>query len=158
MILRRPPRLALLVGLAAMAGAPGCGSGPAKGDVAGTIKLRGRAPQIEGLHVSFMDAEGVQVSAPIALDGTYAVSGVPAGEVRVCFVYISPEFAGPHQNPARSGPRLAKPGARVDSPIRPTSKSLSVNPIPEPLRDFGTSRLTLKVEPDRPNVFNYDLP
>jgi hypothetical protein len=151
------PRLVpLAFGLGLLAALSGCGGG-GKTDVSGTIKLRGQSPKIEGLQISFMDSEGAQVSAPIAEDGAYKASGVSAGEVKVCFIYVPPEVAGQEQ--PKSGPRLMKPGQKGGPPPKPAAGKPAIkNPIPEPLRDFGTSQLAFTVEAGKPNVFDYDLP
>ena len=78
------PRSVRLVPLVLLVALAGCGGGAAKGDVSGTIKLRGQAPKFTGLQVIFLSPDGTQVAAPVGEDGTYRAE-VPSGEVKVCF-------------------------------------------------------------------------
>jgi hypothetical protein len=150
-----------LPGLAALAlalGASGCGEG-AKTEVGGTIKLNGQPPKFTGLEVVFVHPNGTQVAAPVREDGTYKAEGVPAGEVMVCFAYITPDAAQQGAEfKASGGRKLTKPGeAEAPKPKPRGTPGPKTSPIPEPLRDTSTSKLTLKVEAGKPNTFDYDI-
>lgn len=152
-----------LVGVCLLVGLSGCGGGAgATADVSGTIKLRGQPPKFVGLQVVFVHPDGTQVAAPVNEDGTYTAAGVPSGEVKVCFAYISPEAAQQGAEfKASGGGRLKKPEGekKSDQPVAkvPGTKGPAVSPIPEPLSDTSTSRLTFKVESGKSNTFDYDI-
>lgn len=147
----------LAVLLAALAG---CGGSSAKTDVTGTIKLKGQPPKFTGLQVIFLHPDGTQVAAPVNEDGTYKAEGVPSGEVRVCFAYITPDAAQMGAEFKAGAPRMKKPGEKPDAPKpkAPGTPGPATSPIPQKLRDHTTSGLTLKVESGKSNTFDYDIP
>jgi len=69
--------------LAVLALAPGCGDGPAMGEVSGTIKVDGQVPA-EGSSITFIPTDGKSPTAGAVLgkDGSYQVR-VPVGKVRI---------------------------------------------------------------------------
>lgn len=148
-----------LVGLGLFVVLSGCGE-PARTDVSGTIKLHGQPPKFTGIEVMFIHPNGMQVSAPVHEDGTYKAEGVPSGEVMVCFAYITPEAAQQGAEfKAGQGGRLKKPSDKPETPKlkAPGTPGPATSPIPVPLRDTSTSKLTFKVEAGKPNVFDYDI-
>jgi hypothetical protein len=149
---------AFLLGACVLSGSTGCGS-PVKTDVSGTVKLNGRPPKYTGIQVVFQHPDGTLVTAPVAEDGTYKAEGVPSGEVKVCFAYITPEAAQQGAEAKAGGTRLKKPGGEKDAPKpkAPGTPGPSISPIPEPLRDVSTSNLTFKVEAGKANTFDYDI-
>jgi hypothetical protein len=154
-------QLRLLAALCFAVGAAGCGEG-GRADVAGTIKLHGQPPKFTGIEVMFTHPNGAQVSAPVHEDGTYKAEGVPAGEVMVCFVYITPEAAqmGAEAQAGGGGRKLGKPGdaekaaSKVKARGTPGPKN---NPIPRELREASTSKLTVNVQAGKTSTFDYDI-
>jgi hypothetical protein len=151
---RRLPFAFLLLGLCLLAGLSGCGPA-SRADVSGTIKLRGRAPQLPGLQIAFLAEDGSLKPASINEDGTYQVAGLPDGEVKVCFIYVPPEFQSPEGAPKGSR-KLPVPGVN-GLPTSTAPRSPLPNPIPQHLRDHSTSGLALQVEAGKNNVFDYDI-
>jgi hypothetical protein len=154
--------LRLLPALAALGlpvGAAGCGEG-ARADVTGTIKLHGQPPKFTGIEVLFVHPNGTQVSAPVHEDGTYKAEGVPPGQVGVCFVYITPEAAqmGAEAQAGGGGRKLGKPGDAPAPKVKARgSPGPKTNPVPEPLREASTSKLTVNVPSGKSTTFDYDI-
>jgi hypothetical protein len=153
----------LLLGLGALIGSAGCG-GSAKTDVSGTIKLRGQAPKLTGLQIVFLHPDGSMVSASVGEDGVYRAEGVPSGELKVCFTYLTPEVVqmGVEAKTSTGGGRLKKPGADKGESSQPQVKTVApqgpkINPIPTALRDTSTSKVMVKIESGKTNTFDYDI-
>jgi hypothetical protein len=148
----------ILIGACALVGLTGCG-GSVKTDVSGTIKRYGQPPKFTGIQVIFVHPDGALVSAPVAEDGTYRAEGIPAGEVKVCFAYITPEVARQGaEHKAAGGGRLKKPGDVEVPKVKALGTSgPSTNPLPLALRDTSTSGLTFRVEAGKSNTFDYDI-
>ncbi len=128
----------------------GCGSSSSPAKVSGKVTLNGRAPRIKGLQISFLGSNGRMYAFPINEDGTYSAEDVPAGETTVAFLYVDPSVVPVNPGQGRG------PGVRPDK-AGPKNNDQSKNPIPEPLRDGSTSKITFKVESGQDNVFNYDI-
>ena len=145
-------RTALLIaGACAPAALLGCGG--SSGRVTGTITINGQPPKLKGMGISFMAPDGRSDSAVIAEDGSYKANQVPVGEVGVAFLYVPVGGGGGRGN---GRPKLPKPGT-ADAPDMPTNPAFLYNPIPEPLRDASTSKVTVKVQGGKDNVFNYNI-
>jgi hypothetical protein len=150
MIRSRIGRLSAFAAMCLVA-AVGCSKGSDTAEVSGTIKRGGKAPKIERLQIAFQGGtENKLVTAPVALDGKYTATGVPTGEVKIGFVYTAPATLTKAQKP-----RLPQPGSKTTD-VEP-SKEVP-NPIPLPLRDPSTSKISFVVEAGKPNVFDHDLP
>src|SRR5262249_50970383 len=74
---------------AALATLAGCGKKTT--DVTGTVTVNGKAPNLEGLGISFVGADGRPVTTAVAKDGSFKASGVPLGETQVGLTYAPPE-------------------------------------------------------------------
>src|SRR5438552_3696687 len=118
--------LFVIFGATCLTVAPACS--PSSGDVAGAVKLNGQRPDLKGLEIAFVAANGRLITAPIDTDGKYKATGVPPGNVLICFVFTPPGDPAAASDKKR---RLIKPG-ETGSP------SQKDNPIPLPLRDTGT--------------------
>jgi hypothetical protein len=131
----------LLACACAVVGAWGCS--PSVTEVSGTIKIKGQPPNVKGLEINFLGADGRPASAQINPDGTYTATDVPTGDVKVCFVHV----------PAGGGGRrsLTKPGQDDVPSVEPK------NPIPDALRDTTTSKISVKLLAGQKNVFDYDM-
>jgi hypothetical protein len=149
---------ALAVGICALGGLLGCGAQP-KGEVSGTIKLRGQAPKFHGLQIVFMGEDGSMTSAAINEDGTYKAENVPCGEPKVCFAYFTPDAVKEGADFKANGRKMMKPDEKKKTPPpKLTGREPTTSPVREDLRDASTSKLTAKVEAGKPNTFDYDLP
>jgi hypothetical protein len=137
----------LLLGLAA-----GCG---ATGTVSGTVTYKGKA--LKAGTVTFMTDEGGHVfSSEIKEDGTYTVSRVPAGPVKITVRSVeafTPPGAGMMMG--RGGGPKGAPGGAADnikpppgvdmSGFNPSSSNDKAMKIPAKYKDFATSGLTYTV-------------
>jgi len=79
-------RAGVAVGIAVLLVVPGCGTPRAR--VHGTVKYQGKP--LGGALITFYSADNATFSAPTRPDGTYQVTGVPQGTVRV-----SVQISGP---------------------------------------------------------------
>src|SRR5262249_21362619 len=88
-----------------------CG-GPSKATITGVVTVRGQPPNIEGLTVHFLGMDGRPVPTLVAPKGTYTVTGVAVGEVRVGFTVTDPEgdrvWAAHGQGPGGSSDQPGK--------------------------------------------------
>ena len=134
----------LLACACAVVGVWGCS--PSVTEVSGTIKIKGQPPNVKGLEISFLGADGRAASAQINSDGTYTATAVPTGDVKVCFVHMRAGTDGRR----RPGP---KPGQDDDA----AAKGPGVDPIPEALHDTTTSKISVKLVAGQKNVFDYDM-
>lgn len=125
------------------------GCSPSPVDVSGTIKIKGQAPNRQGIQIVFLAPNGQMVSAPINADGTYVASSVPVGEAKVSFVYEPTDGNSPPKQKGRMPPKGA--------PTEDVSKKKDANPIPDTLRDGSSSKITFKVVGGKPNQFDYDI-
>ena len=64
------------------------GCGPAKTEVSGTIKINGKAPNVKGLEIVFLGADGNLAAATINADGAYTASNVAIGEAKISFAFL----------------------------------------------------------------------
>jgi hypothetical protein len=141
------PFMILACALSAV-GMVGCGP-PPTGEVSGKITIQGQSPNIKGLAISFIGANGQMVGAPINEDGTYRASGIPAGEAKIGFIFAP----GPGATGAESKQRFKDKG----DPKGGKSPEVAVNPIPQALRDGSTSKLSVTVVANKNTVFDYDV-
>jgi hypothetical protein len=120
-------------------GLSGCGK--PTGTVTGTVNYQGK-PLSSGLVV-FVDKEGfVSQPAGIEADGTYAATGVPVGQVKVCVETL------PLSGGDGSRPPIVKNGKELP-PARYT-------PIPAKYKDAKQTDLTTEVK-SGPNVYDIEL-
>jgi hypothetical protein len=136
----------LLTGACVLAAVTGCGSPSATTDVSGTIKVKGKAPNLKGMIIEFLAVDGRDARAPINADGTYSAQNVPTGEVAVGLIYTPVDAIKQRPKP------MLMPGKDPSAGLPPTP-----NPIPVALRSASTSKLTFNVEPGKNNVFDYDV-
>jgi hypothetical protein len=119
-------------------------------EVSGAIKIKGQPPKMKGLQVCFLVEDGRMIFAAIdEQDGTYLAKGVPVGEAKVSFAYM-PDIK------QTGKPHLSRPNKDAPPP-KGSGLVDSKNPIPGPLRDGSTSKLTFHVAAGEANVFNYDV-
>jgi hypothetical protein len=117
------------------------------GDVSGTIKIAGKAPNLQGLEIAFVADDGAEATAPINLDGSFAAKNVPTGEVRVGFMGGYP----------KGSTKSRRSGKDPDGQPAVPRIDLSQHPIPECLRAPSTSDVKFTVEAGKVNPFNYDI-
>jgi len=119
----------------------GCGAG--KGDLTGSVKL-GDKPVRMGT-VTVTAADGSQQSGVIQEDGTYKVSGIPAGDAKIAVTSPDPKTSKTHMRQKGKETEAAPP---VD-----TSKWTA---IPEKYTDTKTSGLATSIKSGE-NKFDIDL-
>jgi hypothetical protein len=162
---RLPRSVGLAAAVLALAFLPGCG-GSAAGDVTGKVTLNGKAPDLDNLKIIFLGQDGRPVNAPVAKDGTFKATGVPAGKVMVGLAYAPPEAQGGYERAGKVrtqtpeeilkgqkgkiDPRMLQPGGAEYSPA-------VKNPIPTAARDPRTSKKTISVEAGQENVLTWDV-
>jgi hypothetical protein len=140
--------------------AVGCGR---TGTVSGKVTYQGK--NLTAGSVVLETPKGEFFSGPIGEDGTYTVSKVPPGDVKVAVQTPPiPQRGGP---PGGSGPpKGAKlgppPGANAPPDVDPklfdpASKTGKAVPIPDKYHKSGTSGLTLTVTGGK-QEHNIDLP
>jgi hypothetical protein len=149
-------RAALAALILPVALAVGCG-GPKFGEVSGKITVRGKAPNLDGLTISFLGADGRTAAAMVGTDGTFSTRGVPAGEVKIALVYQSPQASTKMSSKPTGG------GKDVDTEtVKKWEASMRAAMdgnagLPDKLRDPNTSGLIMTVEPNKMNEFNHDV-
>jgi hypothetical protein len=139
--------------------------------VTGTVKLKGKAPNLPGLRISFIGESGQPVTAEVAADGTYKAVGVPVGPVKVLVVHLSAERAETRkqalearrpktpdegrqdQPPSAKTPEAAK--QHTDKKARPLPPAKGA--IAQRYADPAQSGLSFTVEAGKPNVFDVNL-
>lgn len=129
-------------------GAIGCGP-PPTGGVSGKITIKGEAPKLQGLEITFIAPSGQIVGCPIDEEGNYSATGVPAGQVKVGFSFTRPNAAPSKEKSRFPGKGDAKGNAEPAHDMK--------NPIPERLRDGSTSNLTVEVLSGKSQPFDYDI-
>jgi hypothetical protein len=100
--IRRPLETVLLLALLATAG---CGSGPAIGEVSGTVRVDGQAPAA-GSSITFIPTDGKsQTAGDLIEDGRYSAE-VPIGisKVEIRVPRPAPGAAAPTAGPGSAGP------------------------------------------------------
>jgi hypothetical protein len=142
----------LIAGACAPAALLGCGASAAR--VTGHITINGQPPKLRGMGIAFMAPDGRSDSSAVAEDGSYSAERVPVGQVSVAFLYITPQAP---QDPKGGSGKLPKPGAGDAPDTGRSTAGLYFNPIPQPLRDASTSKVTYQVQGGKQNVFNYDI-
>jgi hypothetical protein len=145
----------------------GCG-GPKTADVSGTITLKGKAPDLEGLHINFLGDDGQTIAAKVDRDGTFRARGIPLGKVQVGLAYLPPEVAKARDQ--REEARTKRPEEAIKGPdgkvdprlLQPQNREFRPgafkNPIPQRLWDPRTSGKAITVEAGRDNVLIWDIP
>src|SRR5262249_41683905 len=126
-----------------------------RGDVHGKVRYGGR-PIIYG-SVVLIGSDDMPVTGPINADGTYAVSGVPTGVVRVAVV--SPDPATPlppdEQLPWERDPKRPPPPPKP-RPIAPEIDRRKWFPLPKQYELADTSGLTTTIH-EGDNTFDIEL-
>jgi hypothetical protein len=105
---------------ALLLGAVGCG-GARTADVTGTVKIKGKAPNIKGLRIGFVQGGGEAITAEVKADGKYRAIGVPAGQVKVFLIQEQEEADVLPFDPAQfQGPAAPPPLPTPDKGGPPT--------------------------------------
>ena len=158
--MRRGAPLALALGAALLTGC----NGEPTGEVSGTVTVKGKAPQVPGLAITFMSTTGKVVSTGVAPDGTYTVTGVPSGPVKVGFAIsgAGDEAAAKAGKPSRDDdPSKADPKAlhaREKAHIGSLRGGTSPHaPFPERFLDPLKSGLSTTVNAGEKSTFNVDI-
>jgi hypothetical protein len=134
----------LFATLAAWVFAVGC-DGP-KGTVTGSVKYKDQV--VKGGTVTFVGADGKGGgSSPIAEDGTYTITDVPVGDMKIAVETVSMKPSGMDKGHQYKPPKEAPPEAAGGMPGG-KAKDRFV-PIPDSYSDVHTSGLTYTVKPGK---------
>jgi hypothetical protein len=137
--------------VAGMMAVAGCGSGgKPTAEVSGTIKLNGKAPDLEGLTICFLASDGRPLVFDVSKEGTFKGSGVSLGENK-----LSLNYSPPSNQPSLSQKKTKERGGNAldDGPPTPAPK----NPIPEQFRDAQKSPKTFTIEAGKENIVMWDV-
>jgi hypothetical protein len=130
----------------------GCSGEHTRAEVRGKVTWKGAAPNLTGLHISFLGADNKPVTALVDQSGTYTAN-VMTGDNLVVVSWQPPD----DQNPFRTGKAKGK-GPQPPAGERPADPSDQIkSPIPLRYASPATSRLKCVVAPDKTNTFNVDL-
>lgn len=130
-----------------LAGVAGCGKG--KGTVSGRVTYGGK-PVVSGT-VSMIASDDIQYSGSISPDGTYSISGVPNGPVRIL-------VSSPNSNAVKPGGPPPTSGTQGDiegAPAQPAAKPGEWTELPGKYADPAQSGLTGTVKSN--TIINLDL-
>jgi hypothetical protein len=134
----------------------GC-SGNKTAEVSGRVRVNGKAPEIPGLMITFMSANGEVVASEVGPDGTYRAKDVPVGEMRVGFSLAGAGQATKRTNaPDKTDPktRARENVSQLKAGSREKSSKL---PLPAKFLDPLKSGLVFTVEPGSENTYSPDL-
>ena len=138
----RSVRLLALVPLLAA----GCGGG--KGDLTGKITFGGK-PLPKG-QVSLQARDGKMYAADIQPDGSYTITGIPSGSVKIAVTCIDESVTEYYRALAQAGK------GNAPAPKEPPKPTYA---IPDKYNDFNSSGLTAEVKSgSTPTTFNIDIP
>ncbi|QJW99449.1 hypothetical protein [Frigoriglobus tundricola] len=150
-----PALLVLVFGVA------GCSSEPPVG-VSGTVTVKGAAPKLPGLMISFVSATGAVTTVPVAENGTYMASGLASGETRVGFAFgAAKDKKTGDPSPEDAKEQAERRRAEYDKKMEPRKKAKPNEPpakVPLPQRylDPLKSGITTTLKPGD-NVLDVDL-
>jgi hypothetical protein len=135
--------------MAGMMVVAGCGSGgKPTADVSGSIKLNGKAPDLDGLSICFLASDGRPVVFDVSKEGTFKGSGVSLGENK-----LSLNYSPPSNQPSRKKTNERGMNAKDDADAAPALK----NPIPQQFRDSQKSPKTFTIEAGKENIVTWDV-
>ena len=144
LLLRMGGFAGLLAGLAALAG---CGSG--SGTVSGTVTYKGKA--LTSGNVQIRSQAGSVFATEIKSDGTYSLSGVPAGAAQVAVSAMDPKFeekmreqVGAKKLPGAGDRKIGRAVGGGGAP--PVVDRAAYSLIPLTYESFDTSKLTVDVK------------
>jgi hypothetical protein len=137
-------RLAAMGVVLALVAASGCGGGT--GDVSGVVKYKGQP--LDGGQVQFKGANNKTAAADLKPDGTFRVSGVPTGTVKVAVSYVDPRVMEHFKNLS---------GASREGKASPKGPVSQYDKIPPKYGDFAASGLTIEVKPGKNEGVEIDL-
>jgi hypothetical protein len=137
------------------------GCGPQSGTVSGKITVKNKAPNLDGLQLSFLGSDGRVAMASVNADGTYQASGVPAGVVKIGIVTqqtSDPAAVPPNVRPTDGSAPDPRALARWEEQQREAAvREAARASIPDKLRDPLGSGLVVTVEPNKMSTFDYDV-
>jgi hypothetical protein len=143
----------LIGGLAVLlcgAGLVGCGSSRPTAEVSGQITFEKKAPDVEGLVLSFMPADGQAVAFELNKDGTFKGKAVPVGENRLSLV-----FAG--DGPSAVAPQITAKRAAQKTDSGKNALQAAGLSIPKNFQSPLTSGKKLVVEAGKENLLDWDI-
>lgn len=120
----------------------GCGDLP-RGSLHGAVTLKGEP--LAGATVMFFGRDNQVYRADLTKEGTYTVSGVPLGPIRVAVQQFLPSVT-PRPDPPPGGPRKPEMGEARDAVWKPPEITAEERPrVPAVYGDPGTSGLELEL-------------
>lgn len=122
----------------------GCSS---KVNVSGKVTYNGKA--VTSGSVSLIASDNIQYAGPIGTDGSYAISSVPSGTVKILVSSPNPEGAG-------RGKGSAQKGADGDLAAAAAGPAAGWFPLPDKYADLAKTDLTGDVR-GNPAVLNIEL-
>ncbi len=143
-----------VVGLAILACFPGCGDGP-RSRVHGKVTYLGNT--VTGGTVIFLGKDNMTYVADIYPDGTYSVSGVPRGPVRVSVQQPPPRPGAKSENAPRLVPKVDPEGKNSKAVVTEIPEPKTSGPrVPAVYADGNQSGLSFEVK-DPDQEYNIDL-
>jgi hypothetical protein len=116
------------------------GCGPGRGDLSGTVTF-GKKPLRFG-SVSALGADGIPKSGLIKDDGTYTITDIATGPIKICVT--------------SADPAASQPAERIPGTPQPKVDRTGWFAIPDKYGDFAKSELTFDLKRGA-NTFNIDL-
>jgi hypothetical protein len=142
------------VGLVILACLPGCGDGP-RSRVHGKVTYLGNT--VTGGTVIFLAKDNMTYVADIQADGTYSVTGVPRGPVRVSVQQPPPRPGAKSENAPRVIPKVDPEGKNSKAVFTEIPEPKTSGPrIPAVYADANQSGLSFEVK-DPDQEYNIDL-
>lgn len=151
--MRVPLVLGLVAGLTALVVLPGCGDLP-RSRVHGKVTYLGTP--VSGGTVIFLTRDNMTHVADLQPDGTYAVTGIPRGPVRVSIQQPPPRPATKSEVAPRGGPKLdpeGKGSGAAAAAAEPRAAGVRVPPV---YADPGQSGLAFELK-DPDQEYSVDL-
>lgn len=132
---------------------PGCSRVAKRTEVHGMVTVKGQAPNIPGLRISFIGSDNQSVTATVGLNGEYNAN-VLSGDNLVVVSWQPPD----DQNPFRAGkPKYVEGAPPSERAPKQDPNELLNSPIPLRYASPATSGLNCIIEADKANTFNVDL-
>ena len=128
--------------LAAAVMLTGCGDLP-RGSLHGTLTFKGEP--LAGATVMFFGKDNQVYRADLTKEGTYTVSGVPLGPIRVAVQQFLPSVT-PRPDPPPGGPKKPEMGEARDAAWKPPEVTAEeMTRVPALYSDPGTSGLAFEL-------------
>jgi hypothetical protein len=136
----------------------GCGGNSPTASVKGTVTLGGKAPQVEGLRIRFMAADGQPKLFAVGPDGSFTATAVSVGDNRLSLDFEAPGAPSAEERAAIARGKTKDRAKDKDDDGSPAKATSAVkNPVPERFRDAISTPKTFTVEAGKDNVLTWDV-